>query len=118
MSGDGTLDSEVQEFQSPSDGERIEWEADMEQTPFDLKDAIEELGLNVEMRKAADMVDQTFLIMSAKTFPSTLNQDADPFFCRCFDEKGEENFGMVIGGQQPVELLTQYIASGRVKSIA
>ena len=105
---------EVQEPDTPSGEALIEWDADPNLEAFDLAIAIEELGLNLSMQKAADLVDHTFLIIGAKQFPSTMSQENNPYYCRCFDEGQQEGFAVVLGGGQPVEILPSYIASGRV----
>lgn len=77
-----------------------------------LSELKEDLGINVPLRKSEDMIGEQFYILSGKPFPSSFDQEYNPFFCRCIDYTTKDEFGLVVGGQQPVEQIQSLMDAG------
>lgn len=85
---------------------------DIGQEAMTVADAREQLDIGVNVIKAEDLVGQPFIILSAKPFESRFEDQDFAYFCECTDLKHSEVWGTVIGGGQPVQFLTDYIAKG------
>ncbi len=80
---------------------------------IDLSQAKKDLGLEHPIVPARSLDGETFLLIGAKPFESSYeNQEENPYFCDCFNEADEEYFSVVLGGAQPVEIISRYIAAG------
>ena len=80
---------------------------------IDLAEAKKELGLEHVHVSPRSVAGDTFLILGAKEFESKYpDQDGNPYFCTCFDEVNKEYFTVVLGGAQPIQVLTRYIETG------
>lgn len=92
----------------------LEFTADPDLEPMTLAEAYEEYDLGENIIEAAKLEGKTFLIMSAKSFKSKFDGERDPFFVDCFDRVEEEAFSTILGGKQPVDIITKYIVSGAI----
>lgn len=81
-------------------------------TPQTLQSVKEELGIPDVITPAAELVDTTFIIRSAKSFESSFQEGAHAFFCTCAYPETGEVFSTVLGGQAVVDILDAYVASG------
>lgn len=91
--------------------ERNDWLLDTYDNAVDLSELKKQYDIEYPHVKANEIVGQTFIIVGAKTFPSSFEgQDYDPYFVTCFDEANEEYFTTVLGGEQPSKLLSTLIA--------
>lgn len=85
---------------------------DIDVQPMTVEKAKEELEIGVNIIPAADLVGQKFIILSAKPFESRFEGQEFAYFCECTDLKRSEVWGVVVGGGQPVQFITDYIGKG------
>lgn len=85
---------------------------DIDDKPMTVVDAREQFEIGVNIIKAEDLVGEPFIILSAKPFISAYDDQDFAYFCECTDLKHTEVWGTVIGGGQPKQFITDYIAKG------
>jgi len=85
---------------------------DLDDKPMTAQEAREQFEIGVNIVKASELVDEPFIILSARPFQGRYKASGLAYFCECTDLKHKEVWGTVIGGGQPVEFLTAYIAKG------
>ena len=95
-----------------------EWTAPLAEKAMTVKQAKADLDIGYPHITAETLKGESFTIVGLQTFKSTLSPDTDPFFCLCRDEKSGELYTTVLGGKQPVEFLSAYIAKGGNKPLA
>jgi hypothetical protein len=104
--------SKKNENPSPFEAPMTAWEAD---TTDILKNAKTVAQVNEEQHlvlpnvKAAELVDQTFIIVSVKQFPSSFPTQDHAYFCGCLSMEGVK-FTTVLGGMTIVEFLDNFTA--------
>lgn len=95
-----------------------EWAAETDKKPLTVAEAKDEFDIGYPHIKTEELRGESFIIRAAETFKSTLSPDVDPFFCLCADSKTGELFTTVLGGKQPVEFLSAYLAKGGNRPLA
>jgi hypothetical protein len=75
-----------------------------DQPPLVLADALQQLGISGPPRKAEELIDQTFTIRRARTFPSKYEGQKYAYFCVCVDTEGEL-FTTILGGAACTDIL-------------
>ena len=78
----------------------------------DYGEVIERLELEPTMVKAVDLIDETFVILGGKQFPSSYENQDHAWYCVCEDLKQTERFAVVLGGQAVMKILDAMAASG------
>ena len=78
----------------------------------DYGEVIERLELEPVMVKAVDLVDETFIILGGKQFPSSYENQDHAWYCICEDLKKSERFAVVLGGRAVMKILDAMAASG------
>jgi len=91
--------------------------ADRGLKPRKLADVKEQLGEVTQKIKAEQLIDKSFVILSAKAFPSTLKKDSYAYYCECSNPKSGELFATVLGGGAVVEMLDKWCASGLMEPL-
>lgn len=82
--------------------------------PVELKSVRADLGLDLPIVKAEDLVDSTFIIRKAKVWESTLKHGGVVYFCTCASFPDGELFNTNLGGDAVVEILSKAFAAGVV----
>jgi hypothetical protein len=77
-----------------------------------LSEVSEELGLDLLMVKASELIDKSFVIYAAKPWASAKQKGGVVLFCTCADAETGEKFATNLGGQAVVEKLQKYFAAG------
>lgn len=95
-----------------------EWSAPLAAEAITVDQAKADLDIGYPHVKAGDLKGKSFTIVGLQTFKSQLSPDVDPFFVLCRDEKSGELWTTVLGGKQPVEFLSAYMAKGGTKPLA
>lgn len=94
-----------------------ELDAKDDKTSVDLLEYLEDKGLMLPHVKAESLIGDTFVIMGARPFESTLPGSDYCYFCTCRSDDGKEIFTTVFGGQVTVDLLNKYVESGADQAI-
>ena len=94
-----------------------EFDSDIAAAPVGVSDVKEGLGLPTVQIKAAELVDQTFIIVKARAFVSSFAKGETAYFCVCTHVDTGELFSTVLGGQGVVDFLDLYFGSGRVNPL-
>lgn len=82
--------------------------------PVELKSVRADLGLDLPIVKAEDLIDETFIIKKAKVWESTLKHGGVVYFCTCVSVPDGELFNTNLGGDAVVEILSKAFAAGVV----
>jgi len=77
-----------------------------------LSDVTERLDLEPVMVKAEDLIDETFIIRGASSFPSAYENQDHAWYCICESPKDQERFAVVLGGMAVVKILDVMAAAG------
>lgn len=86
--------------------------ADKAQPAVSLAKILQEMGISGPRVPAEQLVDDTFVILRAKPFQSSFNEEAHAWFCVCQAKGGEEVFTTVLGGQAVVDILDALVSTG------
>lgn len=78
---------------------------DLAKTPVKWSDIKAAMGLAYEPIKAADLVDQSFVILRAKPFASSFKEQGKAYFCVVQIQPDGEKRQTVLGGSAVVEVL-------------
>ncbi len=95
-----------------------EWTAPLAEKAMTVEQAKADLDIGYPHIKTDDLKGKSFTIVGLQTFKSTLNPDIDPFFALCRDEDTGELWTTILGGKQPVEFLSAYMAKGGTRPLA
>lgn len=66
---------------------------------------------------AEDLINQKFVLVSMKRFPSRFPEQEYAYFCIGKTSKGKELFNVVLGGGQPIQVLDAIYDAGLVSPI-
>ncbi len=94
-----------------------EWETEGGKS-MSIAEAKDELDIGYPHVPAGELKGESFIIRGAREFESDLNKDRNPFFVLCADAKTGELFTTTLGGKQPVEFLSAYMAKGGKRPLA
>ena len=94
-----------------------DWSAPLAEEATTVDQAKADLDIGYPHIKTAELKHERFTIVGLQSFKSTLSPDVDPFFALCRDDKTGELFTTVLGGKQPVEFLSAYLAKGGNKPL-
>ena len=80
--------------------------------PISYIDVLREMGMAGVQVQAKQLVDKTFVILRAKQFDSSFQDDAHAYFCTIKPLDEAEPYTVVLGGQAVVEVLDAFVAYG------
>jgi len=101
----------------PSSQRPLQYVANTSYEPVSLTKILTEMGLTGPRIPAAQLVDQSFIILRAKPFQSAYDEQAHAWFCVCTDVATGENFTTVLGGQAVVDVIDALAATGFEKPL-
>ena len=82
------------------------------QPVISLEKVLNEMGISGPRIAAEQLVDQTFIILRAKPFQSSFNEEAHAWFCVCKDKSTGVVFTTVLGGMAVVDILDALATTG------
>ena len=95
-----------------------EWEAEKGGKAISVDKAKEDFDIGYPHIKAEELKGESFVIVGAREFESVQFPDSPAFFCLCRDDGSGELYTTVLGGRQPVEFLSAYLAKGGKQPLA
>ena len=82
------------------------------QPVISLEKVLSEMGISGPRVAAEQLIDQTFIILRAKAFQSSYNEQAHAWFCVCKDKETGVVFTTVLGGMAVVDILDALVTTG------
>ena len=82
------------------------------QPVISLEKVLSEMGISGPRVAAEQLIDQTFVILRAKAFQSSFNEQAHAWFCVCKDKDTGDVFTTVLGGMAVVDILDALVTTG------
>ena len=86
--------------------------ADCKKETLPLSKILSEMGLSGPRIPAEQLIDRSFVILRAKPFQSSFNEQAHAWFCVCKDALTNETFTTVLGGTACVDVIDALAAAG------